>query len=419
MNEKSTFAFGSPARARAEVKSATATIVGGPGRVELDATIAAPARPAPSALASAARTTVLPRRVAKDQAETVMHPRFDRVDQLGKGAMGEVALVRDNDIRRTVAVKYLRSEIASDEGALLRFADEVRVVGQLEHPSIVPVYDVGVDEAGQHFIVMKHLQGETMEAIIEKLRAGDAAAVARFTPEHRAHLFLQILEAIRYAHARGVIHRDIKPANIMIGPYGEVTMMDWGIAKPIGASDDEAPAVDAPRLLETQAGALTGTPLYMSPEQAMGRGDLDERSDVYTLCVVLYEWLVLEHPLHDKTSMVEILAAIALQDYDERKLKLTALAAGIPCELAFLAVRGMKRDREARYRSVDELARALREALAGKIDVECHITLAKRSTREVLHWIDRHPLLYTGLFGAGVLALLAGIVASIALAVGG
>ncbi|HWZ93062.1 MAG TPA: protein kinase, partial [Polyangiaceae bacterium] len=145
----------------------------------LDATIAAESLSASAAPAGrmesatqAGRSTVLPRRKSSEQSPELdagVRPRFDRVRLLGKGGMGEVELAHDNDIRRTVAVKRLNGEVASQE-ALLRFADEVRVVGQLEHPGIVPIYDVGRDDTGQVYLVMKHLHGETMEDIIGKLR---------------------------------------------------------------------------------------------------------------------------------------------------------------------------------------------------------------------------------------------------------
>lgn len=362
------------------------------------------------------RTTVLPRRKVAAGA-AAERARFDRVKTLGQGGMGEVALARDNDIPRTVAVKYLRPEFACSEAALMRFADEVRVVGQLEHPAIVPVYDVGVDDQGKHFLVMKHLEGETMESIIQKLRAGDPDTCARFTIEYRAHLFLQVLEAIRYAHSRDIVHRDLKPANIMIGPYGEVTVMDWGIAKPIrrGQRDRVVSPLahtlkergsNVGRLLQTEHGALAGTPLYMSREQAAGRNDeIDGRSDVYTLGVVLLEWLALFHPLEGKTSLTEVLGSIALNDYDD-DVCMRAIRAGAPVEYAQLAFRAIKRDRDLRLQSVDEFEKQLRDILDGNVLVKCHVTLAKRGAYAFTHWIDRNPLPYTLLFyGGGGLAL--------------
>jgi serine/threonine-protein kinase len=367
----------------------------------------------------AGRTTVLPRRrSAGPTAATEERQRFEVVRVLGEGGMGLVELARDNDIRRTVAVKRMHAEVQSEE-ALLRFADEVRIVGQLEHPAIVPVYDVGRDESGQVYLVMKHLNGETMEQVIEKLRARDPDYCARYSFEQRVHLFLGVLDAIRYAHARGVIHRDLKPANIMIGPYGEVTVLDWGIAKPIhkGSSEPtevkplERTLVDThdKRLQQTQFGSLAGTPLYMSPEQAAGRNaELDERSDVYSLCVVFYEWLTLEHPLKGKQTITEVLAAI-ISGEGESELGTRGLRAGVPVEWIRLVMKGLVRDRDRRTPTVAKLEDGVKAALDGHILVECPLTLTKRAAHGLLHWIDRHPMTYMVLFSLAGLSLVAGI----------
>jgi serine/threonine-protein kinase len=329
--------------------------------------------------------------------------------------MGHVELARDNDIRRTVAVKRLHAEVQSQE-ALLRFADEVRIVGQLEHPAIVPVYDVGRDDAGQVFLVMKHISGETMEQIIEKLRAKDPAYTSQYTVEHRVRIFLGVLDAIRYAHARGVIHRDLKPANIMIGRFGEVTVLDWGLAKTIqkdGAPDPEprrhdpvATETHDRRTEQTQVGSLAGTPLYMSPEQAAGRnGELDERSDIFSLAVILLEWLSLEHPLADKMTVTEVLGAI-ISDKEYAKAAVSrAIMSGASAVWMQVILKGMARDRAARYQSAAEFEDDLSDALEGRVAIACHVTLAKRIAYETLAWIDRHPLLYMMIFGSVVLAL--------------
>jgi serine/threonine-protein kinase len=309
--------------------------------------------------------------------------------------------------------------------ALKRFTDEIRIVGQLEHPGIVPVYDVGRANDGEVYLVMKHLQGETMEQIIDRLKAADPTYREKYTLEDRARLFLGVLEAMSYAHARGVLHRDIKPANIMIGPYGEVTVIDWGIAKPLGKRVGSQPSEPlAPtfierkaRLLDTEAGALAGTPLYMSPEQAAASDDLDERSDVYTLCVLFYEWLTLRHPLADKKSVPEVLATLVLHDYDPYELAAPALQVGVPMELMWVVLLGLSRDREKRYRSVAELETELRQALDGKIPVRCQITWTKNHVHRFMKWIDRHAKLNQTMLRVIQFAMILGLVAAIALAV--
>src|SRR5262249_42892166 len=148
------------------------------------------------------RTTVLPKRrrvEASVPLEIMQQARFERVKRLGEGGIGEVDLAMDHDISRRVAMKRLRSG-SQDAHSLVRFAEEVRIVGQLEHPGIVPVHDVGVDEAGQHYLVMRYVEGDTLETVIEKLRAGDPAYSARFSLAYRVQVFASILEAIGYAH---------------------------------------------------------------------------------------------------------------------------------------------------------------------------------------------------------------------------
>jgi serine/threonine-protein kinase len=330
--------------------------------------------------------------------------------------MGEVELARDNDIRRTVAVKRILGRDASSAAALLRFADEVRVVGQLEHPGIVPIYDVGRDVNGEVYLVMKHLHGETMEDIIDKLRVGDREYRDRFSPEYRVHLFFGVLDAVRYAHARGILHRDLKPANVQIGPYGEVTVMDWGLAKPFRRAEgsSEVSPLDRTlveshdhRLVQSHFGSLAGTPLYMSPEQAAGHNDdLDDRSDIYSLCVLLYEWLVLAHPMKEKDTIYEVLATTISRSYDGFDLLSRATAADVPVEYVYVLLRGLARDRNKRFQSVAELENALKKVRDGCIRIQCHVTLGKRKAQGFGHWIDRHALLYTALFCVTTAALL-------------
>ena len=196
--------------------------------------------PASSGPMSSTRVTVLPRVENEGEAVRLVRDeraRYEPIRQLGMGGMGEVVLVHDQDIARPVAIKRLLPEL-DDAATLVRFVDEIRTVGQLEHPNIVPIHDVGVDEQGRYFFVMKYVEGETLEAIIEKLRAGDAAYHKRYTIERRMEIFLGVLHALEFAHSHGIVHRDIKPANVMVGRYGEVVLMDWGIAKPMAAARD-------------------------------------------------------------------------------------------------------------------------------------------------------------------------------------
>jgi len=200
--------------------------------------------------------TVLP--LVENAGESVLlkprsELRYQWVKALGKGAMGEVSLARDNDIGRTVAVKRLVRRVRNPEG-IARFIEEIRTVGQLEHPNIVPIHDVGVDEQGQIFFVMKHIDGETLESVLAKLNAQDPEYLARYTIDYRLELVLGMLRALQFAHAQGIVHRDVKPANVMVGRYGEVVLMDWGLAK---VSTQGPPAASSP--FASQEGVVVGT----------------------------------------------------------------------------------------------------------------------------------------------------------------
>ncbi len=324
--------------------------------------------------------------------------RYRDLATLGKGAMGEVSLVEDRDIGRTVAVKrLLRGPVHAP--ALARFVDEIRLVGSLEHPNIVPIHDVGVDADGRYFFVMKHIDGETLEDVIERMRAGDAEAFAAYPMRRRIELVIGILRALEYAHERGIIHRDLKPANVMVGRHGEVVLMDWGIARPFG-EDTPAPEVagtPAPgtvaRASETVAGGLIGTPMYMSPEQATGL-PLGPASDLFSVGVLLHEFLSLRHRFEGFTDMEDLL----------RQVRVTgppltfgvfsphpAQKETIPWEMTHFLRRTWALDPKDRWPSTTAMREELETILDGRCRVQCPTTLLKRSTSELARFVDRAP----------------------------
>ncbi len=354
-----------------------------------------------------ARTTVLPGPTHVEE-----HSRYEPLRTIGEGGMGEVVLVRDHDIGRQVAVKRLKAS-ANERSAVLRFAEEVRTVGLLEHPGIVPIHDVGVDEAGQHYLVMKYVEGETLENIIERIRDRDPETLARYPHSDRAALFLSLLKALRYAHQKGVLHRDLKPANVMIGKFGEVMLMDWGIAKrsqreasDVASTEDDV-TPDPDRLVQTAAGSLLGTPMYMSPEQAMGRkGELDARSDIYSASLLFLELMTGEHPYASKRNLQELILAQLKEPVGHDVIRKLAAPAGMPMEYAYVIQRGLEKDPANRYASVEEMENELRAIASGKCAIRCHVTFGKRAGQEALGWIDRHPLAYTVIFFGSMIALL-------------
>ncbi len=385
----------------------------------------------------AGRTTVLPRvKVSGGDAKLVVEDRdrYEELHELGRGGVGEVALVRDNDIDRLVALKRLRVE-QRHAGSVVRFAEEVRTIGQLEHPNIVPVHDVGVDAQGHYFFVMKYVEGQTMEQVIQRLRDGDAATHARFTFEYRTQIFMEVLRAIQYAHERGVIHRDIKPANIMIGPWGEVTVMDWGLAKRLGdvrSTLDEPPPAESgeasplegaaeggsSRAFETQYGALMGTPAYMAPEQALGQTDvIGEASDVYSLGVVFHEFLTLRHYLAHKKTVAAMLTGV-VEDAVPGLFEAPSPHQGMPPgEYGLVVQRATAKAPQARWGSVGEMMGALQMAVEGRMHIQCPVTFTRRMTRDVNLVVRERPMLAMAGFGLVGLLCVLGVVSTIALVV--
>jgi eukaryotic-like serine/threonine-protein kinase len=396
----------------------------------LGATVAAPSANAPThvpstTLTATTRPAVLPRASGAQLPEETGE-RYAKKRVLGAGGMGEVVLAEDRDIGRNVAMKYLSA--AHDPSALARFVDEIRIVGSLEHPNIVPIHDVGVDDSSRYYFVMKHVEGETLEAIIEKLQAGDPKYAEKYTFTVRAEIFMALLRALQFAHANGYVHRDIKPANVMVGRFGEVMLMDWGVAKrtkapeesggDVAATDDTTKSIHE-RLFTTRRGAIVGTPAYMSPEQARGEVEkIDERSDVYCASVLFYELMTLCHYLGDQTTLPGLLAAIQTQPPPTAHHPLVHPAQGVaPAEYLHYAFRGLQKDPAARFQSVNDMIDLLQATLDGRVKVQCPVTFTKRFTRELGRFVDRHPT--AGMYGffGGAIAFIALLVWSIVAAV--
>ncbi|MDF2692444.1 MAG: Protein kinase [Labilithrix sp.] len=225
--------------------------------------------------------------------------RYVISEVLGEGGMGEVRRCRDRVVDRDVALKVVRPGAAIDD-VEARFLREARVQARLDHPAVVPVYDVGHDVHGRAYFTMKRVEGVTLDQVVQRLREGDPSALHDY-PRHRLlTAFARACIAVDYAHAHGVLHRDLKPANLMLGAFGEVYVLDWGLAKIVSAQEEQKDhdetgmtvlAPSDPGM--TGHGIAMGTPAYMAPEQAAAR-PLDPRADVYALGAILFELLALE-----------------------------------------------------------------------------------------------------------------------------
>jgi eukaryotic-like serine/threonine-protein kinase len=298
---------------------------------------------------------------------------------IGRGGMGEVLAAFDQRIGREVAIKRMRSPHPSEE-ATTRFLREARIQARLDHPAIVPVHELGTDAAGRPYFTMKRLLGRTL-----------GQRIAEGAPQRQLlRAFVDVCLAVEFAHAKGVVHRDLKPANIMLGDYGEVYVLDWGIARVLAEPVGNPPVGGAPPVaLEsidslgegTMTGTLLGTPGYISPEQLKGDA-VTAPADVYALGSILFELLAGE-PLHPKSHQKAIASTLATPQESPARRRPER---GIPPELDLACTEALAED-PAERPTAHQLAHRVQAYLDGDRDIERRRTLALqqlRSAREVL-----------------------------------
>ena len=297
--------------------------------------------------------------------------------EIGRGGMGIVYLSRDTALNRDVAIKVLNTAMTSTT-MVDRMLREAKIIARLEHPGIVPVHDAGTLNDGRVFYVMKFIRGESLNQSLERLGSIN----------DRLRIFLKACEAVAFAHANGVVHRDLKPENIMLGPFGEVLVMDWGTAKILKLPlDNEESGVD--RLSEqetrndesdTSHGLVIGTPGYMSPEQASG-GNVDERSDIYSLGAVLHSLLHLK-PLSEASTLIA-------KDTHPTNQSVRNFDKGVPRPLQAICNVALSQDQSRRYPQVAELAADVSRFLDGE-----PVFAYKENVLEMMmRWLNRHRFL--------------------------
>ena len=308
---------------------------------------------------------------------TAVEDIYEDRGEIGQGGMGTVRQAFDRRLRREAALKILKEEMGSKHREVRRFVEEAQITGQLDHPNIVPIHDLGQDAQGSHYFTMKLVQGKDLETIIVDLGA------TRLDPDTLAdnlQIFVKVCEAMSFAHSRGVIHRDLKPSNIMVGEYGQVYVMDWGIARlmpqrvsgrPNAANDDET--TDSMKAVVTVSrsentdidspGTIVGTPRYMAPEQVQGQHErTDHRADIFALGGTLYHMLTGHAPYTEqnyfallvKVQNCEIARPSQMRGYER-----------VPLELERIAFKAMAPDPQDRYQSVIELQKDVERFMRG------------------------------------------------------
>jgi serine/threonine protein kinase len=349
--------------------------------------------------------------------ETSSAGRFQVLRPHAKGGLGEVFVARDDELEREVALKEIQDSHADNPGSRARFLLEARVTGRLEHPGVIPVYGLGHYADGRPFYAMRFVKGDSLgEAIARFHQAGQGKQlVGERGVEFRRLLgrFVDVCQAVAYAHSKGVLHRDLKPGNVLLGPYGETLVIDWGLAKLYQGTDGEhasPPATRPSRLTRSEAegvsptvaGQVIGTPAYMPPEQAAGEVDkLGPASDVYGLGATLYALLTGRAPVEDQDPLA-VLRRVQKGDFPQPR----AVCPAVPAALEAVCLKAMALCLEDRYRSPNALAEELECWLAD----EPVGAYAEPLTARLRRQLRRHPaalaaaaaLLVTGLVGLGL-----------------
>src|ERR1700728_3279812 len=307
-------------------------------------------------------------------AGTRLLERYFILERLGSGGMGVVYRARDEKLGREVAIKMLQPEVLAGEEARGRFRREARALAKLNHAHIAAVHDV-LEQEGADFIVMELVAGESLAA---KLKAG-ALPVREATT-----IALQVAEALEEAHEQGVIHRDLKPANVMITPKGQAKVLDFGLAKLLSTAEATQ------SMAETQ-GAM-GTPLYMSPEQALGKA-ADERTDLWSLGVLYYETLTGATPFHGASALA-VLEAITTDPFKPVR----EVRPEVPAAAEQIVTRALEKDPSRRYATASAMKQDLADLLA-RISSPVHVV--EKPGRPGLAWIAATALLLVAFAAAG------------------
>ncbi len=305
--------------------------------------------------------------------------RYQIIEELGKGGMGKVYKAQDTDLKEKVAIKLLRSEIAADKKTIERFRNELKFARKIRHKNVCQMYDLNREE-GMHYITMEYVHGEDLKRLIRKMGQMSAGQVISIA--------MQVCEGMAEAHRLGVVHRDLKPQNIMIDEEGNARIMDFGIARSVKGKSI------------TGAGVMIGSPEYMSPEQVEGK-ESDQRSDIYSLGVILYEMVTGRVPFEGDTPFT-----IGVKHKSEAPRNPKELNSQIPDDLSRAILRCMEKDKEQRYQSSRELRSELENIEKGVPTTEKIIPKRKSITsKEITVTFGLKKLLIPALVVVGLIVV--------------
>lgn len=296
-------------------------------------------------------------------ARCSLYPQnYEERELVATGGMSSIYRLRDRRLNRSLAMKVAHVKVMQDMAEmstdhlryLCRFLEEAQIHAQLEHPGIVPLYDLGLDKEGHPFFTMRFVEGVNFETVIQGLHAGSG----RWTQRSLLRALVQACKPIAYAHSRGVVHRDLKPSNIMVGPFGEVLVMDWGLACAEGPGFRRLPGVrgcgcesngDSCDLYRTPPGSVVGTPMYMAPEQARAEPP-GPAGDIYSLGAILYYLLTGRQPYDDTVPLKVRAVMLELMEHSPRPIE--TIRPELPPELVATCRRAMERDISKRHPDV-------------------------------------------------------------------
>ena len=315
--------------------------------------------------------------------------RYNSLGEFARGGMGVIWQVQDKKLGRIVAQKKLAAEDTAGPGEQERFIREARITAQLEHPGIVPIYDLSELEPGKPSYTMKLLKGETLTAVIRKFHETEALSSQSVEFSRLVNAFVSVCRTLAYAHSKKVLHRDLKPDNILLGEFGEIAVLDWGLAKSLVSTDDDDSSIPGEELSptspitdssKTQLGTMLGTPAYMPPEQASGK-PATYASDIYSLGAVLYQILT-GRPPHNGTNWKSVIHSALHETPD----KPSSLGRRVPLSLEAICLKALQKSPQDRYGSVTELTDDLERFLADE-PVSCR---REKTTEKLYRWMRNH-----------------------------